>query len=96
MLKTCVSMLAGLALLAASSAIAQPEPGSTSAREGVRRACQADALKFCPNTSPGPGGGLMRCMREHVAEVSGSCKAAVAQARAERKAGQPQRNGSNP
>jgi hypothetical protein len=38
-------------------------------------ACKADVEKFCKNVEPGEGG-IMRCLKEHEAELSAPCKAA--------------------
>jgi hypothetical protein len=35
--------------------------------------CQADAKKFCADIKPG-GGRLMKCMKEHEADLSPACK----------------------
>ena len=40
----------------------------------VAQACAAEAARFCPDVSPGPGQGLVRCLREHEAELSEACR----------------------
>jgi hypothetical protein len=44
----------------------------------VARACQAEAARFCPDVSPGPGQGLVRCLHEHEAELSEACRTQLA------------------
>jgi len=61
--------VASLAL--AGAALAQPGADA-------RAACRADIQKFCPDAKPGPGGTLRACIREHQAQLSDGCKAAIA------------------
>lgn len=44
-------------------------------RERVKAACTADIAKFCNTGSP-TGEGVGRCLRDHKAELSETCKAA--------------------
>ena len=69
----------------AGGALAQPSAGA-------RAACQADIQKFCPDAKPGPGGTLRACIRDHQAQLSDGCKAAIAAMIAARQAagGRPQ------
>lgn len=41
--------------------------------EDTDRPCQADAKKFCADVKPG-GGRLMKCLKEHEAELSPACR----------------------
>jgi hypothetical protein len=61
-------------------------PGAASiaaaAGHGARRSligtrCQEEISKMCDDVKPG-GGRLARCLREHEAELSNDCKAALA------------------
>jgi Cysteine rich repeat len=64
--------LAAVALAASAGlAVAQDKPN-------LRQACAADAQKLCSGIEPG-GGRILRCMREHQAELSPDCQAALAQ-----------------
>lgn len=78
------ALAASLAL--AGAAFAQPAGG------GARAACQADIQKFCPAATPGPGGTLRACIRDHQAQLSDACKSAIAAMIAARQAagGKPQ------
>ena len=40
----------------------------------VAQACAAEAARLCPDVSPGPGQGLVRCLREHEDELSEACR----------------------
>ena len=61
--------LAALTLvLASAAAFAADEPGP--------QACRADAKKVCNGTKPG-GGRLLACLKQHEAELSPDCKAAL-------------------
>lgn len=42
----------------------------------VQQACADELARFCPDFQPG-GGGLMRCLRPHEAELSEACRAAL-------------------
>jgi hypothetical protein len=46
----------------------------------AQEACKADVEKFCKDVKPG-GGAVMKCLREHDAELSDSCKAIRAKAK---------------
>jgi Cysteine rich repeat len=52
------------------------QPGSGKGQ--LRNACSAEAQKFCANTPRGKGQ-LRSCLEEHQAELSDTCKAAIAQ-----------------
>lgn len=79
-MKSYLPICASLALFAAGAAAAQPAAGG-----GVREGCKADVEKFCPNLQPGER--PMKCMKEHLSELSDTCKSAIAKARAAREAG---------
>ncbi len=42
----------------------------------AKEACSEDVAKFCNDAKPG-GGGIMRCLREHSADLSVKCKEAL-------------------
>lgn len=67
---TAGALASALALALASAAVAQPQGG-------VREACAADLQKVCPNATPGPGGTLRECIRDHFSELSDPCKQAL-------------------
>jgi len=52
-------------------------------RAAVKAACSGDAQRLCADAEPGRG--MMACMKEHRAELSATCSAAVDEARAGRK-----------
>ena len=52
---------------------------------GPGKACKSDREKFCPGLKPGDGK-LMPCMKEHAAELSPECAAAVEAGKEARKA----------
>jgi arylformamidase len=81
-----IPVFAALSLLCAGAANAQPAGGGGG---GVREACQADFQKFCADVQPG-GGARMQCMKQHAAQISDGCKAAIA---ARRKEHQEQQSG---
>lgn len=81
---------AAVLLAAASAASAQPAPGQTpspamqAARAKMMEQCGADMKKFCDGKE-GQERGM--CMREHAAEMSDGCKAAMQEMMAARQAG---------
>lgn len=70
-------MMPLLAALALSSgvALAADQP----ARGAVQAACKADVEKLCPGTQPG-GGRIGECLKKNEAQVSPTCKDAIAKA----------------
>jgi hypothetical protein len=40
----------------------------------VAQACQDEAARLCPGVEPGPGQGLVRCLRQHESELSEACR----------------------
>jgi hypothetical protein len=80
---------AGAAALSlfATLAIAQPPPGGGG---HVGKACAADFQRFCPDATPGRGGGQGKCLRAHASELSDGCKAAVQERMAARQAREQQ------
>ena len=59
--------------------------------EKAQEACKADVEKFCKDVKPG-GGAIMKCLKEHDAELSEPCKAIRAKAK-ERRAGMKEKMG---
>jgi len=60
-------------------------PGAALAQGGaVRTACQGDIQTLCGPIQPG-GGHIRDCLREHRAELSATCKVAIADRMLERK-----------
>ena len=43
---------------------------------GVAEACKGDAQQYCKDVSPG-GGRVARCLKEHEAQLSSTCKSAL-------------------
>lgn len=68
----------------ATPAAGAPTPEMRAARQAMRDACAADIKTFCPDTAAG-GGRPGQCFREHAADLSPTCKDAVAKMRAERR-----------
>jgi hypothetical protein len=60
----------------------QPQSG------GPRAACQADVAKLCPGIQPG-GGRIMGCLKQNEAQLSASCKEAIAKGHARKAPGAP-------
>ncbi len=44
--------------------------------KGIKEVCKDDARNFCKDEKPGKGR-IMRCLKQHEAELSDSCKAMV-------------------
>lgn len=44
--------------------------------EEKQQACKDDVSRFCADVQPGRGG-IVRCLREHEAELSSECRAAM-------------------
>jgi hypothetical protein len=84
--RSLASAAAAFLILAAGSALAQQSPGAAPPpAKAMRQACTADVKTFCSDITPGQGR-LMQCMKDHADKLSAGCTAAVAQARAARKA----------
>ena len=60
----------------APGAGAPPNPADTA----MRQACAADTRKLCAGVQPG-GGRILQCFKEHAADLSPGCKAAMVQMR---------------
>lgn len=71
-------------LVPAAAAEPSATPEANSVRAGVREACAADVKALCGDVQPG-GGKILRCLKEHKAQVSSGCKEAAAAMRAARK-----------
>ena len=54
--------------------------GSLAFAEGHDGACKADAEKFCKGVAPGQGA-IVKCLKEHQAELSAECKANATEAK---------------
>ena len=50
---------------------------SAAAAQGPPAACNAELQRFCADVRPG-GGRIMQCLRQHGAELSPTCKDAIA------------------
>jgi hypothetical protein len=48
--------------------------------DAVYAACKTEAAKHCPDHEPGEGG-LIRCLRDHEADLSKECRAALPERR---------------
>lgn len=89
MLRTAFATLC-LAAGLASTALAQDAPtplaptdppaGGGRIAGQLREACAADVQKFCPGLGPGPE--RRACLREHRAQLTQTCRDAMAAARA--------------
>ena len=74
--------LAFAAILALSSTYAMAADPAAGPRP--REACKADVATLCPGVQPGDGR-IGACVKEHAAQLSDGCKAAMAQAHGNRK-----------
>jgi hypothetical protein len=55
----------------------KPEKGALKEKFGqFREACKEDRKKHCGDIKPG-GGAIVKCMKEHEAELSEACRASV-------------------
>ncbi|WP_413287762.1 cysteine rich repeat-containing protein [Bdellovibrio sp. HCB337] len=54
------------------------------AMKDVKEACHEDFEKFCHDVKPG-GGRIIKCMKEHEAELSATCKTEIAEKKGARK-----------
>ena len=70
-------VLATALALSALRVMAEPVEGAGGKAENGKSvaACRADLDKFCKDVKPG-GGRLIKCLKEHAAELSSGCKAA--------------------
>lgn len=71
------------AILALSSTLAFAADPAAGPRP--REACKADVAALCAGVQSG-GGRIAGCMKEHAAQLSDGCKAAMTQAHANKKA----------
>ena len=74
------------AILALSSTLAFAADPAAGPRP--REACKADVAALCSGVQSG-GGRIAGCMKEHTAQLSDGCKAAMAQAHGNKKAPVP-------
>jgi hypothetical protein len=77
-----VLILSATLVLSSGGVLAADQPQSG----GPRAACQAGVAKLCPGIPPG-GGRIMGCLKQNEAQVSTSCKEAIAKGRARKAAG---------
>lgn len=68
------TLLTSLTTALALALLAGPAPAADRA---AARACRADFKKFCSDVKPGGGRGA-ECLKQHEAELSDSCKTAMA------------------
>ena len=61
------------------------QPVYADGKSALRAACKQDVQTYCKGIRPG-GGRIVKCMKEHKSQISSTCKSAIAQAKAERKA----------
>ena len=81
-----ISRFAAVALAVLVPTVALAEPGT------LRNACGSDVKALCAGVQPG-GGRIRACMKEHRAQLSVSCKLAIADRMLERPS-HPPANGS--
>jgi hypothetical protein len=79
-----VLILSATLMLSSAGVLAADQPQSG----GPRAACQAEVAKLCPGSQPG-GGRIMGCLKQNEAQVSTSCKEAIAKGRARKAPGAP-------
>ncbi|WAC72677.1 cysteine rich repeat-containing protein [Roseateles sp. SL47] len=80
-LRTFASLaLTAAALVAPWAAHAKDAPAGGPMAKQAAQACRTDFKKFCDGVKPGEGRGLA-CLKEHQAELSENCKAAMSQAK---------------
>jgi len=79
-----VLILSAVLVLSSGGVLAADQPQSGS----PRAACQADVAKLCPGIQPG-GGRIIGCLKQNEAQVSTSCKEAIAKGRARKAPGAP-------
>jgi Cysteine rich repeat len=79
-----VLILSAVLVLSSGGVLAADQPQSG----GPRAACQADVAKLCPGVQPG-GGRILGCLKQNEAQVSTSCKEAIAKGRARKAPGAP-------
>ena len=72
-----VLILSAVLVLSPGGVLAADQPQGG----GPRAACQADVAKLCPGIQSG-GGRIMGCLKQNEAQVSTSCKEAIAKGRA--------------
>jgi Cysteine rich repeat len=72
-----VLILSAVLVLSSGGVLAADQPQGG----GPRAACQADVAKLCPGIQSG-GGRIMGCLKQNEAQVSASCKEAIANRRA--------------
>lgn len=73
------AMVAVPALFAAFAGPANAQANSQAAQM-IQKACGSDIKKLCADVQPG-GGRIMQCMKANEAELSNTCKSALATAK---------------
>ena len=69
----------GLAAVVIAGLLVMPFAVSTASARGggMKRACKADVEKLCADAKPG-GGEIPKCLHDHEADLSDTCKQAMA------------------
>jgi hypothetical protein len=66
------------AILAAETPPVSPPAESKPATADLRKLCEADAKRLCPEVKPG-GGRILRCLEAHGSDLSPGCRQGLAQ-----------------
>jgi hypothetical protein len=74
-MKTILTILTAL-ILATAGPTAGSDPETLENSKETKKACKADYKKHCKKVKKG-GGRIITCLREHDAELSAGCKAAL-------------------
>ncbi|GIL40767.1 cysteine rich repeat-containing protein [Roseiterribacter gracilis] len=73
-----IRLLAALLLIAGTASAAEPEIPAARQQQlrAIAEACTPDAQKFCKDVERGEGR-IVKCLRDHAAELSPACKAGL-------------------